>query len=156
MSKPDNYEKSTAKYRLTSGAGFRVWARNDGSQQLIADSILLISIETCLLYLSKKCRYKGILPLTGSRKDQPVRISYTMSKKVVTVSSRTTLVTVGHMKSERKISCVIIQEKNPALGVIYTKSRFPDDLIRLSDLALYEAKKRGKNQIVCWNENMTE
>lgn len=37
-----------------------------------------------------------------------------------------------------------------------TKSRFPDDLIRLSDEALYAAKKNGKNQIVCWSEDMTE
>lgn len=36
------------------------------------------------------------------------------------------------------------------------KSRFPDDLIRLSDQALYQAKKKGKNQIICWSENMTE
>ncbi len=35
-------------------------------------------------------------------------------------------------------------------------SRFPDDLIRLSDEALYEAKKKGKNQVVCWSENMME
>jgi GGDEF domain-containing protein len=36
------------------------------------------------------------------------------------------------------------------------KSRFPDDLIRLSDEALYEAKKRGENQVACWSENMME
>jgi diguanylate cyclase (GGDEF)-like protein len=36
------------------------------------------------------------------------------------------------------------------------KSRFPDDLIRLSDQALYEAKKRGKDQVACWSANMTE
>ena len=36
------------------------------------------------------------------------------------------------------------------------KSRFPDDLIRLSDQAPYEAKKSGENQIVCWNEYMME
>ena len=37
-----------------------------------------------------------------------------------------------------------------------SKSRFPEDLIRLSDEALYAAKKQGKNQVVRWNENITE
>jgi signal-transduction protein with cAMP-binding, CBS, and nucleotidyltransferase domain len=92
----------------------------------------------------------------GSRKDQPVKVRHVTTKKVATVSSRTTLVTGGRMMSEKKISCIIVQKKNQVLGIINTKSRFPDDLIRLSDVALYEAKKRGKNQIVCWNENMTE
>ena len=36
------------------------------------------------------------------------------------------------------------------------KSRFPDDLIRLSDEALYAAKKQGKNQVVIWDESMGE
>ncbi|MCJ7498903.1 diguanylate cyclase [bacterium] len=34
------------------------------------------------------------------------------------------------------------------------KSRFPDDLIRLSDEALYVAKRSGKNQVVSWDESM--
>jgi predicted transcriptional regulator len=92
----------------------------------------------------------------GSRRDKPVKVNYVMSKKVVTVSSRTTLVAVGRTMSEKKSSCTIVQEKNRVLGIINTKSRFLDDLIRLSGEALYLAKKRGKNQIVCWNENMTE
>lgn len=33
-------------------------------------------------------------------------------------------------------------------------SRFPDDLIRLSGQALCEAKRKGKNQIVCRSEEM--
>ena len=37
-----------------------------------------------------------------------------------------------------------------------SKSRFPEDLIRLSDEALYKAKKQGKNQVVRWNENISE
>lgn len=36
------------------------------------------------------------------------------------------------------------------------KSRFPDDLIRLSDEALYAAKRSGKNKVVSWSENMME
>lgn len=85
----------------------------------------------------------------GSRRDKPVKVSYVMSKKVATVSSRTTLVMGGHMMSEKKISSVIVQEKNQALGIINTRSRFPDDLIRLSDEPLYLARMRGKNQFVC-------
>jgi diguanylate cyclase (GGDEF)-like protein len=36
------------------------------------------------------------------------------------------------------------------------KSRFPEDLVRLSDEALYAAKRGGKNQVVSWSENMME
>lgn len=78
-----------------------------------------------------------------------MKVSYMMSKKVATVSPGTTLVTVGRMMSEKKISSVIVQEKNQALGIINTRSRFPDDLIRLSDEPLYLARMRGKNQFVC-------
>jgi diguanylate cyclase (GGDEF)-like protein len=52
-------------------------------------------------------------------------------------------------ESEVTVSCGVAHYPNE-------KSRFPDDLIRLSDEALYEAKKRGKNQVVCWSENMME
>jgi len=47
-----------------------------------------------------------------------VKVSYVMSKKVATVSPGTTLVTVGRMMSEKKISCVIVQENNKVQGII--------------------------------------
>ena len=47
-----------------------------------------------------------------------MKVSYVMSKKVAAVTPGTTLVTVGRMMSEKKISCVIVQEKMKILGII--------------------------------------
>ena len=47
-----------------------------------------------------------------------MKVSYVISKKVATVSPGTTLVTVGRMMSEKKISCVIVQENNKVQGII--------------------------------------
>jgi len=47
-----------------------------------------------------------------------LKVSYVMSKKVATVTPGTTLVTVGRMMSEKKISCVIVQENTKIIGII--------------------------------------
>ena len=47
-----------------------------------------------------------------------MKVSYVMSKKVATVTPGTTLVTVGRMMSEKKISCVIVQENTKIIGII--------------------------------------
>ncbi len=47
-----------------------------------------------------------------------MKISTVMSRKVATASSRTTLLTVSRVMSEKKISCVIITEKDRLLGII--------------------------------------
>jgi len=47
-----------------------------------------------------------------------LKVSYVMSKKVATVPPGTSLVTVGRMMSEKKISCVIVQDKDRIAGII--------------------------------------
>ncbi len=47
-----------------------------------------------------------------------MKVGYVMSDKVATVTPRTTLVTVGRMMSERKISCVVVMEKETIAGII--------------------------------------
>jgi diguanylate cyclase (GGDEF)-like protein len=47
-----------------------------------------------------------------------LKVSYVMSKKVATVPPGTNLVTVGRMMSEKKISCVIVQDKDKIAGII--------------------------------------
>ena len=47
-----------------------------------------------------------------------MKVSYVMSKKVATVPPGTNLVTVGRMMSEKKISCVIVHDKDKIAGII--------------------------------------
>jgi diguanylate cyclase (GGDEF)-like protein len=46
-----------------------------------------------------------------------------------------------------------------SFGVAYypnESTRFPDDLIRLADQALYKAKTEGKDRVVCWDNEIME
>lgn len=65
----------------------------------------------------------------------------------------------SHQLAERLRASIAESGTTVSCGVAHYPneiSRFPDDLIRLSDEALYAAKGKGKNQVVIWSKNITE
>jgi len=48
----------------------------------------------------------------------PVKIRNVMTSNVATVTPRTSLVTVSRLMTEKKISCVVVVEKNRILGIV--------------------------------------
>ena len=100
--------------------------------------------ESCRAY-DVKARYGGdefVVVMPDTRLEQGVAVAEKIRRAV------SALATSDAVRRPRVTLSAGVTSTGPRDGLA------PEDLIRRADLALYEAKKRGRDRIVCWDESL--